>query len=386
VEREYTPDDYLVVIPSIRPVNPEYLEALKGFDIFICDDSDGKVDRRYITEKQYERDGFSKIYLGDQAMRDRLIPKGKEHLFARHCPSVKSLGLYFAWKGSYKAVILIDDDVDTRRVSPEDFMVIKRPRYVGAYSNESGWLNTITILKGPDTDIYARGYPYEFRGEDTIQLDHGTIYSLFNEGLWMGTPDINGVDKLEMSREMCLDHNLWASEDPPWYIDPGDYSQAPDVLIGQGQHLPLSIMNVQMDTSLIPAFYQPPDYRMYRSYKIRRHDDIWSCYFLKAVMDYLDLPMTAGSPILWHRKAGDPISEVLSEHHTNLIQPHITRTIDRASELLLMDGRTEDIAEISEALAILAVGGMDPYPSPSRWHTVMVDYFKACREWAQLFQ
>ena len=390
MEAQYEPEDYLVVIPSIRPVNPEYLEALKGFDIFIADDSDGKVDRRYITEKQYERDGFKMIYLGDQAMRDRLIPRGREHLFARHCPSVKSLGLYFAWKGRYKAVIIIDDDVDTRGVSPEDFMVIGKPMFVWAFHNESGWFNTLSLLGlpvNPNVDIYARGYPYEFRGETTnIEFSPFLKTSLFNEGLWRGTPDINGIDKLEMHREVV--HDRYPDDTgKPWYIDPAlDYSKTASVLIGQGQHLPLSIMNVQMDVSLIPAFYQPPDYQMYRSYKIRRHDDIWSCYFLKAIMDYLNLPMTAGSPILWHRKAGDPISEVLSEHHTNLIQPYITRTIDRASELLLKDGRIEDIAEISEALALLAVGGMDSYNYPSQWHFVMQDYFTNCKEWAQLFQ
>src|SRR3989337_1093782 len=50
MEAQYEPEDYLVVIPSIRPVNPEYLEALKAFDICIADDSDGKVDRRHLTQ------------------------------------------------------------------------------------------------------------------------------------------------------------------------------------------------------------------------------------------------------------------------------------------------------------------------------------------------
>jgi hypothetical protein len=102
-------------------------------------------------------------------------------------------------------------------------------------------------------------------------------------------------------------------------------------------------------------------------------------------MDYLDLPMTAGSPILWHRKAGDPISEVLSEHHTNLIQPYITRTIDAAIDILAGTGMVT-VGEVAKMLAMAALDELVPYPSPSRWHTVMVDYFKACREWAQLFQ
>lgn len=387
MEKEYTPKNYLVVMPSIRPINPAYPEALKGFDIFVADDSDGKVDRLYIRDKRYLDDGFKNIILGDSYFREHYVPENKRHLFPRHCPSVKDLGLYFAWKEKYKAVILIDDDVDTRMVQPEDFMVINKDMPVMKYETPSKWFNTLRLL-GKE-DIYARGYPYEFRGEEYKWSGETSIVKpMFNEGLWIGTPDINGVDKLEMNKDYACPNStinrereiaqppIYDDSNMPWYIAPRPIDM--NMLIRKHQKLPLSIMNCQIDVSLIPAFWQPPDYQMYRSFKIRRHDDIWSMYFLKKVMDVLEMPVTVGKPVLWHRKAGDPITEILSEHHTNLIQPRLTRNLDENVHWC-------DIGTPAQTSASLARLCMDDIDEVDNFDVILRSYFASAMEWAELF-
>lgn len=376
MEKQYTAKDYLVVMPSIRKINPDYLAALRGFDIFVCDDSDGKVDRTYILDEKYKDDGFKRMILGNHDFRMSYIPKGKEHLFPRHCPSVKDLGLYYAWKEGYKAVILIDDDVDTRTVTFEAFMTIKKPTPVVGFHTQSGWFNTLALLE-KHPYFYARGYPYEYRAEELMWGDSGNVIPYFNEGLWIGTPDINGIDKLE-SGDLETLFESESDTNQPWYIPPVHINS--QVHIAPKQKLPLSIMNCQIDTSLIPAFWQPPDYQLYRTFKVRRHDDVWSMYLLKTVMDIHNLSVTVGHPVCWHRKAGDPIREVLSEHHTNLIQSRLTSLVDDNREHTI----NGDIAATTASLASLCRDDMR-YGQQNNFEVILDSYFDCAVQWAEMF-
>lgn len=373
----------LVVIPSIRPVNSEYLEALKGFDIFIADDSDGKIDRTYITRKDYIRDGFKKIILGDREFFEEYVPKKYWRLFPRHCPSIKNIGLYYAWKEGYKQVILIDDDVDTRGTRPEEFDTICKPLSARELTVPYNWFNTLWLLTS-DREIYARGYPYEYRTTYLREFEEIEVQVCprFNEGLWMGTPDINGIDKMMLDRSYVhryLDGNT-SDEDTPWHISATVYDGP--VVIPKGCNLPLSIMNCQIDVSLIPAFYQPPDYPIYGDFIIRRHDDIWSMYFLKKIMDGMGADVTVGGPILHHRKSGDAIRETINEHYTNMIQRIFTDVVDDSVRVSPgIDGNVIREAMILASQCICNASDLHN----SLWRKILIDHFTKVEDWAKMF-
>jgi len=381
----YSADQYLVIVPSIRPVNLEYLSTLRDLDIFIADDSDGKVDRSDILNKHYKKDGFKNIILGSRSFSHKYVPDDCRDLFAKYCPSVKSLGLYYAWEEGYKAIILIDDDVDTRIVELDEFLRIgKLEKRIEEFYSPSGWFNTLSLLTKKNM-IYARGYPYEYRGEPHQAVENtADAIPVFNQGLWIGTPDINGIDKIYMDRDhlekKVVDRDLDDTE-TPWYIDLGTDIEY-QVKLSPGQKLPLSIMNVQMAVSLIPAFYQPSDYMVDR-FKVRRHDDIWSMYFLKKIIDMNNLDVTVGNPLLWHRKAGDPISEVLSEHCTNIIQGILTDIVDMAADGVYltnnMDICTQSIALAEKCRQITSRN------AKGLWKSILEDYFTKCSRWARMF-
>lgn len=215
--------------------------------------------------------------------------------------------------------------------------------------------------------------PYEYRLEGQDLHEQKLVPSSFNEGLWWGTPDINGIDKLNMDPTLEHPELLLIGEGTP--LSPR-YSY-----LLKGQHLPLSIMNVQLKRELIPAFCQPPDYQVWNGFKVRRHDDVWSAYFLKTVMDYTGDIMTFGAPLVHHRKAGNAIREVLSEHHTNLIQPYLNMVLDDAGNSLA--GSDKDYVQLAHRLADSARTLVLQHPNtPSLYAGILAEYFRNCLAWA----
>jgi hypothetical protein len=152
-------------------------------------------------------------------------------------------------------------------------------------------------------------------------------------------------------------------------------------------------MNCQIDASFIPAFWQPSDYEMSRSFKIRRHDDIWSMYFLRKMMAHLGADVTVGEPLVNHRKRSNVVGEILSEHHTNLIQPYLCDLIDTAAENGFTKYYGDEFSDVSaEQVALMAneMSSMirafgDWEYVPGEWKVVLQDYFKHTQGWAKLF-
>jgi hypothetical protein len=407
--RPYEQSDYLVVMPSVREIPWEYFWPLSCFNIFVCDDSDGKANRHGMKPGQWNildyppHYAFANVFLADRDFTISYVGADNLCLFPNHNPSVKNIGLYYAVKEGYKAVILLDDDVDCRERAPADFMTIKRMVSTWDWSSGHNWVNTLGLIK--NNDMWARGFPYEYRKLGFIikannRYGEGFAYPYFNEGLWTGHPDINGIDKLEMMAgwdveeiEQVMSHS-YDEAALPWYIDPVDTRVSPgQVLLRQDQNLPLSIMNCQIDASLIPAFWQPSDYDMSRSFKIRRHDDIWSMYFLRKIMAYLGADVTVGEPLVNHRKRSNVIGEILSEHHTNLIQPHLCNLIDIAAEEGFTKYYDEEFSDVSayqvalmanEMSSMIRVYGDWQY-IPGEWKVVLQDYFKYTQGWSKLF-
>jgi hypothetical protein len=186
---------------------------------------------------------------------------------------------------------------------------------------------------------------------------------VLNEGLWCGTPDINGIDKL---------HHAHLERATP-IDDPDRTLVYPDRIMGvpEGGRLPLSIMNVQLLAECIPAFWQPPDFALAGGWRIRRHDDVWATLVLSRVLRGGSAILTCGAPLIWHRKAGHALAETLSEHPTNLAQRYL--------EEALWAGPDGDILTIAEGLVrTRAVRG-------NQFQRVLQQYGYGLLGWATLF-
>lgn len=298
--------DFCVVMPSVREFPLAYLEPILTDDrhnvqVVVVDDSNGVAPRRPHKKILYVDHGFQDEYFyARHKNKPGLIPRGN--------PSCKNFGLYYALREGFEVAILLDDDCDTR-ITPDFLELVPIGKAVLSYTYEtnSRWVNTLDNLT--DTDgLFARGFPYEERAfPHGIGKSKRACVPMFNAGLWTGTPDINGIDKLKpdgtmkegITRMRGLKHA--------------------SILVPFGKNLPLSVMNVQLSTKLIPAFYQPPDFAC-GDFRVRRHDDVWSMMFLKGLMDLRFEAATFGAPLVWHRKEGDMFKEILAEHATNLIQ------------------------------------------------------------------
>lgn len=370
----------IVVTPSVRAFPPEYFQSITeaGIPHLIIDDSQGKADRSgleqmpnaILVDQKLKRE-----YLGEYLSQSGLIPSGN--------PSCKNFGLHYAWTRGFKRVILLDDDCDTRTGNFLEDIPVGKKVTARTYHTPSGWLNTLKQLSR--TDLYARGYPYEHRGEDVAYSMPVTITPSFNEGLWYQTPDINGVDKLQMTKQWPA----FSEDNVPWSI-PEDgliaipYPSYVALNSNQEQKLPLSIMNVQLDTALVPAFWQPPDFGVYDNFRIRRHDDIWSMMFLKTLMNIRGDIATVGKPMIRHTKAGDMYGEILSEHCTNLIQPWLERVLDYCAPIVYRNSE-RSYAGMAYTLADYMRIAIVKLEVPGAFASILDTYAKYAREWASLF-
>ncbi len=356
--------NWLVVIPSIRDVTPEYLEPLGDTDLAIIDDTNGSISKTNKPKSWRVID-----YAGRKAIlgaNDDLVP--------RKNPSCKGVGLALAWKDGYDGVILLDDDCDLR-ITPtflEEIPVGKTTQVV-EFDGPGGWLNTMELLGEPA--LYARGYPYEYRGGTHTFGESRWTQSLFNAGLWSWCPDINGIDKL---RELSV-----PDEDRQEVVKERFLTRG-SVALKDEQKLPLSIMNVQLHRSLIPAFYQPPDWPVAGGqWNVRRHDDVFAAIVLKYIMDRLGdgQRMTAGRPLVRHAKVGDMAREVLSEHCTHLLQGHVDWAASIAA-VPLEDGMS--YAEAAEGVGERMASYH--FAVPGRFGEIVKDYGERIAAWARIFK
>lgn len=348
---------YCVVIPSVRAFPVEYLDPLldRVAEIIVVDDSNGMAERGPMPKN---------MKLFTHSDQEAYLPNAGMWI-ARRNPSCKAFGLYYAAKEKHDIIILLDDDCDTR-VTPDfiDKIPIGREVAADTFYTLSGWYNPLGQLG--EKRMWARGYPYEYRGEEAYKGLQKIVAPSFNEGLWTGTADINGIDKLN-GDEATADRKLSQ-----------EY-----VALAYGQKLPLSIMNVQMVASLVPAFWQPPDYFTPSGFRVRRHDDVWSMYILKTIMDIRGMVATVGAPLVHHVKEGDMHKEMLSEHLTNLVQPYLVRLVDEAKGEV-GPGTVADQAHRLGRAMLNILDGSDSFV-PGEFDKILAAYAAGIVNWALLF-
>lgn len=356
--------DYLAIIPSVRTFPMEYFEPLKDIDIVIIDDT--STDR-LILKPKWHNGAFTVINHND---RKKLLSEEVDKLIPYKSPSCKNVGLWLAWELGYKYAILLDDDCDLRD-TPDyvNEINIGKESIVRVISQSSNlsveWFNPMYLIPS-NPPKFSRGFPYEFREdvEGYIDAYSRKVTPKFNEGLWTGTPDINGVDKFETN-----------SISVPYMFKP-EMNVVIDPLI----MVPISIMNIQLDTNLIPAFFQPPNYYMYGNFSIKRHDDVWSGMLLKNLMDHQGDNFTVGNPMVRHVKVPDPIKETCAETVTNIIQYHLEKAIYNAGAMIYPNGNYAEMA-MQMAENVFSLGKV----APGKFNDVLMKYFKDVEAWAKIF-
>lgn len=375
----------LVVIPSIRTITVPYIQQLLGeeVDLLVVDDADGQV-KYTLTEGEEPVSarvaatllGATILHFSRADITAYLSKHGWEEvlpLIPQKNPSCKNFGLFYAWVNRYERVVLLDDDCDTR-VTPgflDAIPVSAGPgRRAGVNGNlmpgGSGWVNPTALLT--DAPFFSRGFPYGARGETQAlhTFESNQMNVVLNEGLWSGTPDINGIDKVLWGRRKDLPPNA-----PGVTLDSRRMTRNVCAAIPHRARLPLSIMNVQIATRIVPLFWQPPDYPLPGGWRIRRHDDVWSSLLLGHCLPDTAI-RTVGGPLIWHRKAGDEIAELLSEHPTNLAQVHLEALLDRAAgftidalvEAAMQEGYVNSADLLKAAVSEYVLDA-------ARWHTAL---------------
>jgi hypothetical protein len=289
-----------------------------------------------------------------QSDRVRYLPRYcRKELVLNSKNSLRNFGAYYAWKEGYHTAVFLDEECDTR-IMPDylEQIPVGKITEVSRVRTSSNWYNPIWQLYGLDTSLYARGYPYEWRGLDSpIVTVARPIYSKFNEGLWDGDTDVDILDRHRTIHESS-----------------GSALEAlanKRVVVGRGQHLPLSCLNMQAINELLPALFF-------------HFDDVSTMYILKAFMDARGDVATVGDPVV--RYCRTPNSDEASERHLlMLIRPVFQDAVDHAMRYVHADTYREMARTLGGAL--LRQGDH----LPGLWGQMIRSYANHMIWWSGLF-
>jgi hypothetical protein len=302
-------DDWVLVIPSIRSINPEYIKTIpKEFKIIVVDDSHGSI--------RPNRNNMMVFNYNDQ----RKIMGENYDLIPHKTAACRNFGFYYVWKETdIKFVVSIDDDC----VLPPDFIhcygtMLGNKHTLPTLSVEGGkWFNTIDMLQ-LQHKIYARGFPRWERGPSKYHIHRTTGKVTSNMGLWSGFLDVDGIDRFLLPE---YEQNFENVELRAPYYRVGTASEP--------VHFSLCSMNFGFIREVLPILSQVPMGDMIDDgYFIWRYDDIWAGYIAQALIHLKDDAITIGRPLVKHKKIGDVKKEMLGEHFGQLISPYFYEIID----------------------------------------------------------
>lgn len=274
----------LVSTVHIQP-SKEWVDSLPDdIDIFIVDDSDGKVkiDKDNVRMFNYSQQ--------EEALGD------KYDYFSKHfhkSSACKNFGLWYAYNLGYEYVIVIDSDCI---IQDKDFVEKHLVLVDGSRNGGWGWENP---LEG--TGYFSRGLPYEERNKRVV----------LNLGLWDGLWDINGKDR---------DPNN-STKNYPTQI-----GWSPNIKVAVGI-IPLSGMNLIIRRDAIPALLFLPNFG-----EFRRHDDIMGGYIFQQIMKKAGECLSYGQPLVYHDSGVDAKKDEEEENAMNTSGMYFYKLVDKAMQ------------------------------------------------------
>ena len=301
------PSEWVVVMPSIRTVNLDYLASIPSeIKVIVVDDSNGRIEPNRENMEVYRYADYREV-LGDC-----------EDIIPRKTDTCRSFGFYMAWRQGYRYVITLDDDCVTHPGFLAQHAILGQHREVKAVVSNP-WYNTLdNLVLNPNGESgrhwYARGFPYWCRINPPERPVFGSSSGriVCNMGMWLQVPDINGLDK--------IDHE----------VPDGVAMREPTLAVSKGTNFSLCIMNVGFLAEIVPAFYQLPMNVEICGVRLDRFGDIWSGYILKRLADVRGDLITIGEPLVTHTKAGNTLRETRVEHFGHLLENHFYRFVDES--------------------------------------------------------
>jgi hypothetical protein len=353
------PSEWVIVMPSIREINLDYLSHIpESVKILVVDDSNGRIQPNRNNMEIYTYADYKEVLGDDEA----LIP--------RKTDTCRSFGFYMAWLQGYRYIVTLDDDCLTHPGFLADHALLGTVLSLKAVVSNP-WYNTIDNLylkdhAEPPGRYYARGYPYCYRLEppepQAFQSAAGRV--ICNMGMWLQVPDINGLDKIK--------------GDTPQSVGLKEEKLA----ISIGTNFSLCIMNVAFLAELVPAFYQLPMNVEVCNARLDRFGDIWSGYILKKLTDIRGDLITIGKPMVTHTKAGNTIREIEVEHFGNLLENYFYPLVDEAVEGLARG----NYGEMYHQFAVNFNRGVAKAKLPKGYQTFFIAMSEKMVRWSFLFR
>ncbi|MDQ3008360.1 MAG: hypothetical protein M3Q81_02070 [bacterium] len=262
-----------LVIPTIRTLDflSDWADQLAPVDIIICEDQPTKTLDLPQVGKSITHYSWAEIdtELGSNSW---IVP--------RRVSGIRNFGFWKAYHQGAEIIITLDDDC---------YPVPNHQLVEGHLRNlqlkvPTRWTNT-----NPDVrHLYTRGMPYGNRRQAPVMLSHG---------VWTNVLDHDGPTHLQ--------HLEFTAEFAEHFLQ----------IIPSGTYFPMCSMNIAFRREITPLMYFPlmGENKEGVKWGYDRFDDIWAGIFAKKIMDHLQYGAVNGSPLIEHRKASNPFTNLKKE-------------------------------------------------------------------------
>jgi hypothetical protein len=211
----------------------------------------------------------------------------------------RNIGFLMAYAQACDVLISLDDD--NRPVPTAPFFGAHLSALTDAapgrrVTTPSSWFNVCECLEvEPGMTIFPRGFPYSKRSTscEEVLVEESEAAVGTNVGLWIGDPDVDAVTRLAL-RPRAVSVRRSA------------------VYLSASTWTPMNTQNTSLLRELIPAYYYLWMGDMGNGKKVDRFGDIWSGYFLQAVMKHLNYASRVGTPIVEHVRTTHDLIQDLS--------------------------------------------------------------------------
>jgi hypothetical protein len=228
-------------------------------------------------------------------------------IISRQDSSIRSFGFWRAWMAGAEIIYTLDDDCYP---TEDDFV----GEHQGNLDRTPAWASSVPGMR-------VRGLPYRNLG--VLRDVHVSV------GLWRGCPDLDAITTLagpDASRCVGL---------PNTRVMPSH------------QYFPMSGMNLAFRRNVACLMYFAP---MGSGQPFSRFDDIWCGLVLQRICRHLGYSIVCGRPVVDHRRASDPLQNLVKEAPGIQANERLWETIDAIT--LSSRAPRQCMLEVGRALAL----------------------------------
>jgi Reversibly glycosylated polypeptide len=212
-------------------------------------------------------DELDRIEVYSWAEIDELAPE--PGVFSRRDSAIRSFGFWRAWLAGAEIIFTLDDDCYP---AEDDLVATHRENLY----RTSAWTSSVPGMR-------VRGLPYRNAGVlAEVQV---------SVGLWRGIPDLDAVSTLA-ERDVSPIGGVETRVMPSW------------------QFFPMSGMNLAFRREVTCLMLFAP---MGAGQPFARFDDIWCGLLLQRICSHLRYSIVCGRPLVDHRRASDPMVNLVKE-------------------------------------------------------------------------